>query len=130
MGEHQKTEWSYTEEEKKGDLKEIHKFLNSSDVRVVFDWEFQAFASIVEEEEGFYAIVVNAYDCILWSFIHECLHRVRPELGDENDATDKYARKILRSMNQRQKSYLYKKLCNLAERNKGRIKLKAKGLKI
>ena len=129
MGEHRKTEWSYTEEEKKGDLKEIHKFLNGSEVRVVFDWESKAFASIVEEEE-LSTIGINAYECILWAFIHECLHKVRPELGDENDATDKYARKILYSMNQRQKRYLYKKLCNLAERKKGRIKLKVKGLEI
>jgi hypothetical protein len=103
-------------EKRMKDLKAINEFLDTGNLVIKYDWIPEGYQALYEsDEDGSITITLNIYKNILWCLIHECLHEIRPELGDLYERTDKYAREILRSMSKEQQRALFKKLTLLAE---------------
>ena len=109
-----------TKAERDKDLKDIYYYIDNNEFRIKFDWipkdsENGCVSLGCATIEDVPTITINIYDLVNWTVLHEILHYVRPEIGDKNSLTDKYAGKILAKMTQGQRRKLYKKVSKWIE---------------
>jgi len=102
-------------------LKEVYGLLNEGNINFKIDWIEKTTLGLYEYNGDETKITINVYELILQCLLHECLHEIKPKLGDYKKKTDKMATWMLRKMTQRQKAYLFRKLMSVVQLPKRRL---------